>query len=300
MIYKIFFLLFFVCRSLFASSFDLQPAAFVRLGLHPGVIALGGTGVVSARGASGLIYNPAALFAGETYELGCYNATFFDTHFRLIDAKFDFFSFPMAINYLQARFQAVPIVELNPMTGFYQQTAAVTYYEGNQIQLGVAFYYFKRLRLGGSVKFIYESMDAVGSKALGADIGLLYCFKQGNLGLMIHNVVEPYFSWTSSLATPAVLNSWMAIGGSYIFWRYYMTMYGSVDVFNRRIIAYHFGVNYQPIWFFDFRAGLDNGFFTVGTQLMLDLIHIDIAWKQSVIDYFDMFVLGVTLTSKAN
>ena len=165
-----------------------QAGDFLRFGSNARSLAMGGAYTVLVKNADALLYNPAGLANTERWELSLTHAQLF------MDSRYDFLSFAYPIGLRSAAGIAIADLGVSNFDGrdaFGTRTNTFGMHNLGIIAGYGRWIMQRKLRVGGSAKFLMTSMDDNSAMGFGGvDVGVITkdVFRKFRFGLAVQNL----------------------------------------------------------------------------------------------------------------
>ncbi|MBI9070105.1 MAG: PorV/PorQ family protein [Melioribacteraceae bacterium] len=167
-----------------AQSAGKAGLSFLKIGFGARNLGMSDLGVAGVKDVSAINYNPAQLVDNTQQLMFNHNEWIQDVSTEIFAGQFQFWGLPFAIG---VNTTSVSDLEYRDVPGPVQTTFDVSYFYSS---ISTAFNLTEQIRVGATMKYIYESMWRDDAAGIGYDLGLLYSdvIENLELGLSFRNL----------------------------------------------------------------------------------------------------------------
>jgi len=263
-----------------------NAGAFIEKSYGPRPIAMGSAFTGVANDGNAIYLNPAGLTQIKKSEIEVRNFQGFETVFT----GFNYTSKWQGVSYGIGFQNAVvdDIQRSSLVSGRWKATGDVFAYRANAGFLSVAKEIIPKLSLGGTVKYIYEKLDANTGTGVGIDAGMHYQINDGvGLGIAVQNVTPTPIKWNTDSGQTDTIPRTIRGGTGILLLDKSLLLSADISYTENRPIYGHAGVEYWLLNIIPLRAGLDGESLSMGTGLHMQNIGMDVSWVSPKLDEID-------------
>ncbi len=272
-----------------------NAGAFLRNGMEPKSIAMGGSVTAIAEGSDSVYWNPAGLSNKPKQDLQFMVSNAYETHFSQLETqlllpnpKNKKKKIPLGIMVKRAWMDGIDETVQNEETGRYEKTGKSLKYEGLALYLASSRRVTKKMAIGITGKYLEESEAGYKGTGWGADVGIQYRpIDHVSLGLTARNVLQPVMVWNTESRVKEAVPREYVVGGAYKLFRDKLTLSNDVGFRDNRHPVWRMGGEFRitdivPVW-----IGSNDGELSLGTGIETEKISVMLSWtnpKQHIVE----------------